>query len=178
MDRAHRLGQTRAVHVYRLLTRGTLEERIMGLQARARLPPALSLRLRFGLCCTVQIKRPAEQRRRSIASPSPPQAFKLAVAATLVNADNVSLDAMDTGRLLDLFGSSADRVAPAAAAAIAPTAAEEAAAAIAAQGAEGLGPGGAPLAAGGGGDDAAAVAAQYDEQFGLEAFLARLQPRP
>jgi TATA-binding protein-associated factor len=32
MDRAHRLGQTRCVCVYRLLTRGTLEERIMSLQ--------------------------------------------------------------------------------------------------------------------------------------------------
>lgn len=32
MDRAHRLGQTRTVTVYRLLMRGTLEERIMGLQ--------------------------------------------------------------------------------------------------------------------------------------------------
>jgi len=32
MDRAHRLGQRRTVNVYRLLTRGTLEERIMGLQ--------------------------------------------------------------------------------------------------------------------------------------------------
>ena len=37
MDRAHRLGQKRAVNVYRLLTRGTLEERIMGLQV-ARTP--------------------------------------------------------------------------------------------------------------------------------------------
>ena len=32
MDRAHRLGQRRTVNVYRLLVRGTLEERIMGLQ--------------------------------------------------------------------------------------------------------------------------------------------------
>jgi SNF2 family DNA or RNA helicase len=32
MDRAHRLGQRRAVTVYRVLCRGTLEERIMGLQ--------------------------------------------------------------------------------------------------------------------------------------------------
>ena len=32
MDRAHRLGQRRTVNVYRLLTRGTLEEKIMGLQ--------------------------------------------------------------------------------------------------------------------------------------------------
>ncbi|KAJ2161941.1 TATA-binding protein-associated factor mot1 [Coemansia sp. RSA 552] len=32
MDRAHRLGQTRVVNVYRLITRNTLEEKIMGLQ--------------------------------------------------------------------------------------------------------------------------------------------------
>ena len=32
MDRAHRLGQQRVVNVYRLITRGTLEEKIMGLQ--------------------------------------------------------------------------------------------------------------------------------------------------
>lgn len=32
MDRAHRLGQKRVVNVYRLITRDTLEERIMGLQ--------------------------------------------------------------------------------------------------------------------------------------------------
>lgn len=32
MDRAHRLGQERVVTVYRLLMRGTLEERIMSLQ--------------------------------------------------------------------------------------------------------------------------------------------------
>lgn len=32
MDRAHRLGQTRAVNVYRFITRGTVEEKILGLQ--------------------------------------------------------------------------------------------------------------------------------------------------
>ena len=62
MDRAHRLGQRRTVNVYRVLTRGTLEEQIMGLQR-----------------------------------------FKLDVAAAVVNADNVSLSAMDTSKLLDLF---------------------------------------------------------------------------
>lgn len=30
MDRAHRLGQRRVVNVYRLITRATLEEKIMG----------------------------------------------------------------------------------------------------------------------------------------------------
>ena len=32
MDRAHRIGQKKVVSVYRLITRGTLEEKIMGLQ--------------------------------------------------------------------------------------------------------------------------------------------------
>jgi SNF2 family DNA or RNA helicase len=35
-DRAHRLGQTRPVTVYRLLTRGTVEEKVLGLQAGKR----------------------------------------------------------------------------------------------------------------------------------------------
>lgn len=62
MDRAHRLGQKRTVNVYRILTRGTLEEKIMSLQS-----------------------------------------FKLGVASSVVNKDNISLDSMDTSRLLDLF---------------------------------------------------------------------------
>jgi len=33
MDRAHRLGQKNTVNVYRLITRGTLEEKIMGCAA-------------------------------------------------------------------------------------------------------------------------------------------------
>jgi TATA-binding protein-associated factor len=32
MDRAHRIGQKSVVNVYRLITRDTLEEKIMGLQ--------------------------------------------------------------------------------------------------------------------------------------------------
>lgn len=32
MDRAHRMGQKRTVNVYRLITRGTMEEKIMGIQ--------------------------------------------------------------------------------------------------------------------------------------------------
>lgn len=33
MDRAHRLGQTKTVSVFRLITAGTLEEKIMNCQA-------------------------------------------------------------------------------------------------------------------------------------------------
>lgn len=32
MDRAHRIGQKKVVNVYRLITRNSLEEKIMGLQ--------------------------------------------------------------------------------------------------------------------------------------------------
>ena len=32
MDRAHRIGQKKVVNVYRLITRGTIEEKIMSLQ--------------------------------------------------------------------------------------------------------------------------------------------------
>jgi len=32
MDRAHRLGQKKTVNVYRILTRGTIEEKVMSLQ--------------------------------------------------------------------------------------------------------------------------------------------------
>jgi SNF2 family DNA or RNA helicase len=35
-DRAHRIGQTRPVTVYRLLTRGTVEEKVVKLQAKKR----------------------------------------------------------------------------------------------------------------------------------------------
>jgi SNF2 family DNA or RNA helicase len=35
-DRAHRIGQTRPVFVYRLVTQDTVEERILALQARKR----------------------------------------------------------------------------------------------------------------------------------------------
>ena len=38
MDRAHRIGQKKVVNVYRLISRGTLEEKIMGLVILTRRP--------------------------------------------------------------------------------------------------------------------------------------------
>lgn len=66
MDRAHRLGQRKVVNVHRLIMRGTLEEKIMGLQK-----------------------------------------FKVSVANAVINAENASLNSMDTTQLLDLFTPSA-----------------------------------------------------------------------
>jgi SNF2 family DNA or RNA helicase len=34
MDRAHRIGQTKTVNVYKLVTKGTVEEKVMELQER------------------------------------------------------------------------------------------------------------------------------------------------
>ena len=36
VDRAHRIGQTRPVHVYRLVSKGTIEEKVLALQERKR----------------------------------------------------------------------------------------------------------------------------------------------
>ena len=55
MDRAHRLGQRKVVNVHRLIMRGTLEEKIMGLQK-----------------------------------------FKVLVINAVINAENSSLNSMDT----------------------------------------------------------------------------------
>lgn len=66
MDRAHRLGQRKVVNVHRLIMRGTLEEKIMGLQK-----------------------------------------FKVSIANAVINAENASLNSMDTTQLLDLFTPSA-----------------------------------------------------------------------
>ena len=34
MDRAHRIGQTKSVNVHKLVTRGTIEERVISLQEK------------------------------------------------------------------------------------------------------------------------------------------------
>lgn len=54
MDRAHRLGQTRQVTVYRLITRGTIDERIVQL-ARVKKDVSAALLARIRLLTTMRI---------------------------------------------------------------------------------------------------------------------------
>jgi TATA-binding protein-associated factor len=139
MDRAHRIGQTRTVNVYRLLMQDTLEERVMSLQQ-----------------------------------------FKLDVANAVVNSDNVSMAAMDTGQLLDLFG------APTAAAEAAAKQEQQQAAAAAAACDAAAAAEAAAAAAGGAGRKKSALQSmldsmgelwddsQYQAEFDTQAFAAKL----
>jgi TATA-binding protein-associated factor len=81
MDRAHRLGQKKVVNVYRLVTKGTLEEKIMGY-----VPFLSSFKL--------------EQHPDNWYSL---QRFKLNVANSVVTQQNSGLASMDTDLVLDLF---------------------------------------------------------------------------
>lgn len=89
MDRAHRLGQKKVVNVYRLIMRGTLEEKIMGYVRSLTLMRVLtSYRL---------------------------QRFKLNIASSVVTQQNAGLGSMNTGEVLDLFKVSAEGEQPKAA---------------------------------------------------------------
>lgn len=80
MDRAHRLGQKKVVNVYRLITKGTLEEKIMGLVF-------ITLEMLCSLIITLQSL----------------QRFKLNIANSIVTQQNSGLASMDTDLVLDLF---------------------------------------------------------------------------
>ena len=82
MDRAHRLGQKRVVNVYRLITKGTLEEKIMG-----SVPPHA---LMFAEYAQLQIRRRLQR-------------FKLNIASSVVTQQNADLSTMETENVLDLF---------------------------------------------------------------------------
>ncbi len=79
MDRAHRIGQKKVVNVYRMITKGTLEEKIMG----------YATRLRFFFIVTKYHSRL--------------QRFKLNIANSVVTQQNSGLSSMDTDLVLDLF---------------------------------------------------------------------------
>ena len=86
MDRAHRIGQKKVVNVYRLITKGTLEEKIMGYVPLSVSPIS------------------------STADPSVcrMQRFKLNIANSVVTQQNAGLSSMDTGFVLDLFKRTTD----------------------------------------------------------------------
>lgn len=92
MDRAHRLGQKKVVNVYRLIMRGTLEEKIMGC-----VPGPLDslIPLLADLAVSHSLQR-----------------FKLNIASTIVSQQNSDLASLGTDQILDLFQVS-DTPAPA-----------------------------------------------------------------
>jgi TATA-binding protein-associated factor len=79
MDRAHRIGQKKVVNVYRLITKGTLEEKIMG----------------YKTCFTFPVDL--------LTSFHSLQQFKLNIANSVVTQQNSGLASMDTDLVLDLF---------------------------------------------------------------------------
>lgn len=79
MDRAHRIGQKKVVNVYRLITKGTLEEKIMG----------------YGQ--VVVTIGSYTHNHLSL------QRFKLNIANSIVTQQNAGLASMDTELVLDLF---------------------------------------------------------------------------
>lgn len=81
MDRAHRIGQKKVVNVYRLITKGTLEEKIMGYVYIMLIP-----RNRYLFCGCYSLQR-----------------FKLNIANSVVTQQNSGLASMDTDLVLDLF---------------------------------------------------------------------------
>jgi TATA-binding protein-associated factor len=78
MDRAHRIGQKKVVNVYRLITKGTLEEKIMGYAKQ------LCVDAQDSFCSSLQ-------------------RFKLNIANSVVTQQNSGLASMDTDLVLDLF---------------------------------------------------------------------------
>lgn len=83
MDRAHRIGQRKVVNVYRLITRSTLEEKIMGY---------------YILLLIYQ-----QSKKYSILFPYRLQKFKVQTANTVISGENSRLETMGTDQILDLF---------------------------------------------------------------------------
>ena len=93
MDRAHRIGQRRVVSVYRLITRQTLEEKIMSLQVRV----VCTLGMRaWHVHMARYAMRPYVCMWDGAPALDTSQAFKMHIASSIVNQQNASLATMDT----------------------------------------------------------------------------------
>jgi TATA-binding protein-associated factor len=88
MDRAHRLGQKKVVNVYRLITRDTLEEKIMR-----------------WVCDETGWRGHvfADMLERCYPAPPSLQRFKQNMANTVISQQNQGLETMNTDQVLDLF---------------------------------------------------------------------------
>lgn len=82
MDRAHRIGQKKVVNVYRLITRSTLEEKIMKYVSKTIILKSLSDTL-FNIYDYFSFQK-----------------FKLKTANTVISSENSSLQTMGTDKVM------------------------------------------------------------------------------
>ena len=95
MDRAHRIGQKKVVNVYRLITRNTVEEKILGLQ-KFKLKTANS-----GITIFDKYRYNLKKKLKEMIS----IIYKIEILFnfSVITRDNSSLSSMATDQLLDLF---------------------------------------------------------------------------
>ena len=118
MDRAHRIGQKKVVNVYRLITKGTLEEKIMRYtneihySIKPGSPPPYYATLKFGIACrwgeslinlSLRFLMLGWEVVINSVHDYSLQKFKLNLANTVISQENSSLLSMNTSDLLDLF---------------------------------------------------------------------------
>lgn len=83
MDRAHRIGQKKVVNVYRLITRSTLEEKIMKYVSK-----------------TIKLKPLPDTLFNIYVYHFSFQKFKLKTANTVISSENSSLQTMGTDKVM------------------------------------------------------------------------------
>jgi len=83
MDRAHRIGQKKVVNVYRLITRSTLEEKIMKYVSKT-----IKLKILTDTLFNIYVYYFSFQK------------FKLKTANTVISSENSSLQTMGTDKVI------------------------------------------------------------------------------